>query len=333
MLAGKSGRLEQHHVDTQAWDLIHIRRPLARNSRKWKPVAVLSVPLRAGRRIRWFTSFNSHLPQKAATFAHIVRAASCQDRGHSHRSIRKGKYLLLGPGSRPPDHAFRLDGQLVWFSNGMELLKRGQTPPPPPPGAKTGVHVGCRLENGHWRPRFRRRRHFGSGPFLGNPSKNCSGSTFWASTPSRMIHLGPTCPMLCRSKRPLKGFLLGPIARRRIGNIYSCEVFCGATASTPRPAAPSTLRKQTGKGAAGLATKQLCRCLHGGLRCCLHPAPTFGNPEWWFPGPGKRDLRVVNGREGKKHLSSLAASLPGGRSQGGRSTYFGWALSEIETWV
>jgi formamidopyrimidine-DNA glycosylase len=46
-----------------------------------------------------------------------------------------------------------------------------------------------------------------------------------------------------------------------------------------------------------LRYKAIVSVLHRALECCLHPAPDFRDPEWWFQG--FEDILRVYDREGK----------------------------------
>jgi formamidopyrimidine-DNA glycosylase len=63
--------------------------------------------------------------------------------------------------------------------------------------------------------------------------------------------------------------------------------------------------------------KAIVSVLARALECCLHPAPDFRDPEWWFQGL-ERILRVY-GREGEscRRCGKLIQRI----EQGGRSTY------------
>jgi formamidopyrimidine-DNA glycosylase len=118
--------------------------------------------------------------------------------------------------------------------------------------------------------------------------------------------------MLATSRRPLKEFLLDQSRVAGIGNIYSSESLWHARLNPRRRA--NTL---TPKEALRLH-KAIVSVLSRALECCLHPAPDFRDPEWWFQGLEKM-LRVY-GREGKPCRRCKA---PIQRiAQGGRSTYY-----------
>jgi formamidopyrimidine-DNA glycosylase len=118
--------------------------------------------------------------------------------------------------------------------------------------------------------------------------------------------------LLSASKRPLKDFLLDQSRIAGIGNIYSCESLWHARlhprrrANSLRPAESRRLHKA------------IVSVLSRALECCLHPAPDFRDPDWWFQGLEK--ILRAYGREGKP---CRRCGLPIQRfAQSGRSTYF-----------
>src|SRR5260370_30102429 len=77
-------------------------------------------PLVQDRRIRCVHVFPP-IATKPQTASHIAR----QVQGRRIRTVdRKGKYVLLALDRGLLTMHFRLDGQLLWFSNGKELLER-----------------------------------------------------------------------------------------------------------------------------------------------------------------------------------------------------------------
>jgi formamidopyrimidine-DNA glycosylase len=124
-------------------------------------------------------------------------------------------------------------------------------------------------------------------------------------TPRRFAEL------LSRSKRPLKEFLLDQTRVAGIGNIYSCESLWHARLDPRRRA--NTLKPQEARR----LHKAIVSVLARALECCLHPAPDFRNPEWWFEGL-EQILRAY-GREGQpcRRCGEPIRRI----EQGGRSTY------------
>ena len=70
------------------------------------------------------------------------------------RVERKGKYVLLLLDRGLITMHFRLDGQLVWFADGKELLQRANV-------QESGVHVDVAFELSKGVLGFADRRHFG----------------------------------------------------------------------------------------------------------------------------------------------------------------------------
>ncbi|HEX8766363.1 MAG TPA: DNA-formamidopyrimidine glycosylase family protein, partial [Candidatus Acidoferrum sp.] len=107
-------------------------------------------PLVQGQRIRCVQVFHPIVvkPQPARR---LVQLAT----GRRIESVeRKGKYILLMLDRGLLTLHFRLDGQLVWFADGRELLDRANV-------AENGVHVDVAFELSQGVLGFADRRHFG----------------------------------------------------------------------------------------------------------------------------------------------------------------------------
>ena len=258
-------------------------------------------PLVQSRRIRCVHVFHP-IATKPQTASHVARHAQGQ------RILivdRKGKYLLLILGHGLLTMHFRLDGQLLWFANGKELLKRANQ-------NKSNVHVDVALELDKGVLGFADRRHFGRVHFW-ESGEDCSGlSVLGIDALSRDFTSGQLAQLLAASKRPLKDFLLDQSYVAGIGNIYSCESLWHARFNPRRRA--NTLQSQEARR----LHKAIVSVLARALECCLHPAPDFRNPEWWFQGL-ERVLRVY-GREGKPCRRCCEPIRR--MEQGGRSTYY-----------
>src|SRR5229473_3578218 len=143
-------------------------------------------PLVQGRRISCVHVFHP-IATKPQSAAHLARHAQ----GRRIRATdRQGKYVLLVLDRGLLTMHFKLDGQLLWFSNGKELLQRANQ-------GENGAHVDVALELDRG--------------VLGFDALSP------AFTSRRFAEL------LAASKRPLKDFLLDQSHVAGIGNIYSCE--------------------------------------------------------------------------------------------------------------
>jgi formamidopyrimidine-DNA glycosylase len=257
-------------------------------------------PLVQGRRIRCVHVFHP-IATKPQAASHVARLSQ----GRRIRTVsRKGKYVLLVLDRGLLTIHFRLDGQLLWFANNKELLQRANR-------RENGVHVDVALELDKGALGFADRRHFGrvhawasadDCPGLGILGVDALSRDF---TPSRLIEL------LAASKRPLKDFLLDQSRVAGIGNIYSCESLWYARLDPRRRA--SALRPQEARR----LHKAIVSVLARALECCLHPAPDFRNPEWWFQG--LETILRAYGREGEpcRRCGEPIQRI----AQGGRSTY------------
>jgi formamidopyrimidine-DNA glycosylase len=258
-------------------------------------------PLIQGGRIRCAHVFHP-IATKPQGAAHVSRFAE----GQRIRTVgRKGKYVLLHLDCGLLTFHFRLDGQLLWFSNAKELFECANQ-------QEAGVHVDVALELDRGVLGFADGRHFGR-VHAWNSAEECPGlaalgidalsSEF---TPRRFKEL------LATSKRPLKEFLLDQKRVAGIGNIYSCESLWRARLDPRRRA------KSLNSQEALRLHKAIVSVLKRALECCLHPAPDFRDPQWWFQG--LETLLRAYDREGK---SCRRCGRPIRRiAQGGRSTYF-----------
>ena len=257
-------------------------------------------PLVQRRRIRCVHVFHpiATKPQAASQVARLAQ-------GQRIRAVdRKGKYVLLALDRGQVTMHFKLDGQLLWFANAKELLQRANQ-------REDGVHVDVALELDKGVLGFADRRHFGR-VHLWESAEDCPGlRVLGIDALSRDFTSSRLAQLLATSKRPLKDFLLDQSRVAGIGNIYSCESLWHARLDPRRRA--NTLKPKEARR----LHKAIVSVLARALECCLHPAPDFRNPEWWFQGLEK--ILRAYGREGEpchrcgEPIQRIA--------QGGRSTY------------
>lgn len=257
-------------------------------------------PLVEGRRIRCVHVLHAIAtkPQPASLLARLAA-------GQRIRAVeRKAKYVLLHLERGLLTMHFKLDGQLLWFSNAKELLDRANLP-------KSGVHVDVALELDRGVLGFADRRHFGrvhawktkeSCPALAGLGVDAISPEF---TATRLEDL------LRASKRPLKEFLLEQSRIAGIGNIYSCESMWRANLD-PRRRANSLNHAEAQR-----LHKAIVSVLARALECCLHPAPDFRDSQWWFQG-----LETIFRAYGREGLLCRRCGEPIRRiAQGSRSTF------------
>lgn len=227
------------------------------------------------------------------------KAAAIIEKNAARRQIRaverRGKYIVLALDRGSLVLHFRLDGQLVWFDS------------------KTiHGHVDVALEFDHGTLGFLDRRHFGRVQWVDSLEQIPGLRAMGIDPLSREFTAKRFAELLSASDRPLKLFLLDQEKVAGIGNIYSNEAMWRARLNPGRRA-----RKLTPPEARRLH-KTIVDVLRRALECCLHPAPEFRDPNWWFQGL-ERMLRVY-GREGKK---CRTCGRPIERmEQGGRSTFW-----------
>jgi formamidopyrimidine-DNA glycosylase len=235
-------------------------------------------------------------PSQLARLAEDQRIESVQ---------RKGKYLWLQLARGIITLHFKLDGQLLWFSNAKKMFDVANQ-------KEAGVHVDVAFELDKGVLGFSDGRHFGrvyayesedACPALAGLGVDAISPDFTAAALANL---------LAASKRPLKEFLLDQSRVAGIGNIYSCESLWQAKLNPLRRANSLTTAE------AGRLHKAIVSVLARALECCLHPPPDFRDANRWFQGLEKI-LRVYD-REGKRcrrcgnEIKRIA--------QGGRSTYF-----------
>lgn len=258
-------------------------------------------PLAQGRRIRCVHVLHP-IATKPQTAAQLARFAE----GQRIRSVdRNGKYVLLHLDSGLLTMHFRLDGQLNWFSNAREFLNRANQ-------GENGVHVDVALELDKGVLGFVDRRHFGR-IHAWNSAEDCPGlSALRIDALSKEFTAHRLRQLLAASKRPLKEFLLDQTRVAGIGNIYSCESLWHARLNPRRRANTLNARE------AHRLHKAIVSVLTRALECCLHPAPDFRDPTWWFQG--LENILRAYGREGEP---CRRCGKPIRRiEQGGRSTFY-----------
>ena len=257
-------------------------------------------PLVQGRRIRSVHVFHpiAVKPQKASCLVDIATNRSIQ------RVDRKGKYVLLVLDRGLLTLHFRLDGQLVWFSNGAELLERANI-------KEKGVHVDVAFEFGNGVLGFADRRHFGR-VYAWDSCEDSPGlSALGIDALSKDFSAVRLRELLAASARPLKDFLLDQTRVAGLGNIYSCESLWHARLD-PRRRAKSLKPEEARR-----LHKAIVSVLARALECCLHPAPDLHDSRWWFQGLEK--ILRAYGREGEpcRRCGAAIARI----EQSGRSTY------------
>jgi formamidopyrimidine-DNA glycosylase len=258
-------------------------------------------PLVEGRRIRCVHVFHpiATKPQSASYIAPHAQGRRI------HAVRRQGKYVLLALDRGLITLHFKLDGQLLWFSNAKELLQRANQ-------SDNGVHVDVAFELDKGVLGFADRRHFGRAHFW-ESAEDCPGlAVLGIDALSRGFTSARLTQLLAASKRPLKDFLLDQSYVAGIGNIYSCESLWHARLNPRRPA--NRLSPQESRR----LHKAIVSVLSRALECCLHPAPDFRDPQWWFQGLEK--ILRAYGREGRpcRRCGEPIQRIV----QGSRSTYF-----------
>jgi formamidopyrimidine-DNA glycosylase len=218
---------------------------------------------------------------------------------------RKGKYLWLQLARGIITLHFKLDGQLLWFSNAKKMFEVANQ-------KEAGVHVDVAFELDKGVLGFADGRHFGR-VYVYESEDSCTAlAGLGVDAISPDFTAAKFTKLLAASKRPLKEFLLDQSRVAGIGNIYSCESLWHAKLHPLRRANSLTTAE------ARRLHKAIVSVLARALECCLHPPPDFRDANWWFQGLEKI-LRVYD-REGKpcRRCGNEIKRI----AQGGRSTYF-----------
>ena len=258
-------------------------------------------PLVQGQRIRCVQVFHP-IAVKPQPLQRLTELAT--DR-RIERVERKGKYVLLLLDRGLLTLHFRLDGQLVWFENGRDLLERANV-------AENGVHVDVAFELSKGVLGFADRRHFGRVYGWDSLEESSGLASLGVDALSKDFTVGTFRDLLAASVRTLKEFLLDQTRIAGLGNIYSCESLWHAQLD-PRRRAKSLKPEEARR-----LHKAIVSVLGRALECCLHPAPDFRDSQWWFQGLEK--ILRAYGREGEPCRRCGAAIQR--IEQSGRSTYW-----------
>jgi formamidopyrimidine-DNA glycosylase len=257
-------------------------------------------PVVRGRRVKCVHVFHPVMlgPQTASQFNKVVL-------GTRIKEVRRiGKYLLLMLDRGLIEMHFRFDGQLLWFSDGRELLKRANA-------KEGGVHVDVALELDEGVLGIADPRHLARVHACRTESDCKPLRRLGADALSEEFTINALQQKLALSKHSLKEFLLDQTKFAGVGNIYSCEALWHARID-PRRRANSIGIEESRK-----LHKAIVSVLRRALECCLEPSPDFRDPQWWFQGL-EQILRVYQ-REG---LPCRRCGEPIKRiKQDGRSTY------------
>ena len=253
-----------------------------------------------GRRIKCVHVFHPVIlqPQTASQFDKQVLG------GRIEEVSRVGKYLFLALDRGLIEMHFRFDGQLVWFTDAHELLKRVNT-------NENGVHVDVALELdkgvlGIVDPRHLARVHAWQTEVDCKAIRRLGTDAFSAEFTASALQ-----QKLALYKHSVKNFLLDQTKFAGVGNIYSCEALWHARID-PRRRANSLEVKESRK-----LHKAIVSVLRRALECCLDPSPDFRDPQWWFQGL-EQILRVYQ----REVLPCRRCGEPIKRiKQNGRSTY------------
>jgi len=217
-------------------------------------------------------------------------------RGRKIRAVeRRGKYLILLLDRGCLVLHFKLDGQLIWF-----------------PKRKISGHIDVAFEMGSGTLGFVDGRHFGRVQWAEAPEETPGIREMGVEPLSPEFTAERLAAMLRASQRPLKAFLLDQSKIAGLGNIYANEAMWRARLNPQRAA-----NRVTGDAARRLH-KGIVDVLRRALECCLHPAPDFRDPNWWFQG--LETILAVYGRAGRKcrRCGGTIRRIV----QGGRSTFW-----------
>ena len=212
---------------------------------------------------------------------------------------RRGKYLLLPLNQGCLVLHFKFDGQLLWFDRPEDALART-------------THVDVALEINAGTLGFVDPRHLGRVQWFEDAAASPGLRALGVDALSRQFTAARLAEICRTSRRPLKLLLMDQGRIGGIGNIYSNEALWQARLKPNRIA--SKLTEQEIRR----LHKAVVSVLNRALECCLHPAPDFRDPRWWFNGLEKI-LRAYGG-EGK--ACPRCGSLIRRIEQAGRSSFY-----------
>src|SRR5260370_15847076 len=213
-------------------------------------------PLVQGQKIRCVHVFHP-IAVKPQSASHLVQFAT----GRRIQQVdRRGKYVLLVLDRGLITLHFRLDGQLVWFSDSAELLGRANV-------RENSVHVDVAFEFAKGVLGFADPRHFGRVHAWESPKDSSGLASLGIDALSKDFTIARFRELLAASVRPLKDFLLDQTRVAGLGNIYSCESLWHARLD-PRRRAKSLKPEE-----ARPLHKAIVSVLARTLECCLHPPP------------------------------------------------------------
>jgi len=212
---------------------------------------------------------------------------------------RRGKYLLL-----PLDQGylvlhFKFDGQLLWFDQPEDALARS-------------THVDVTIETNAGMLAFVDPRHLGRVQWFEDPAASPGLRALGVDAFSSEFTVARLAEICRTSRRPLKLLLMDQSRIAGIGNIYSNEALWRARLGPDRICSMLTAQE------IHRLHKAVVSVLNRALECCLHPAPDFRDPRWWFNG--LETILRAYGREGKP--CARCASLIRRIEQGGRSSFY-----------
>jgi len=199
-------------------------------------------PLVQGRRIRCVHVFHP-IATKPQAASHVARLAQG---GTFAPLVGKGKYILLVLDRGLLTMHFRLDGQLLWFAHGKELLPRANQ-----------REMACTLmllSNWTKAPSALPIAVISAAVHIWASADECPGlGTLGVDALSRDFNVQPSYRAACRVQASFEGFLAEPVgASPVLANIYSCESLWHARLDPRRTPTPCSRKKRVA------CTKQLC---------------------------------------------------------------------------
>lgn len=211
----------------------------------------------------------SHAPKRPEPIARIVV-------GRRIRAVqRRGKYLLVALDRGWLVLHFKFDGQLLWFDSGR----------------LTG-HVDIAFDMPHGTLGFVDPRHLSKIRFANSPDEIPGVRSLGIDPLSREFTVSFLARLLAENPKPAKPLLLDQSKIAGIGNIYSSEAMWRARLNPQRSA------NSLDSAEVRRIHKAIGDVLNRALECCLHPAPDFRDPNWWFHGLER--ILCVYGREAQK---------------------------------
>lgn len=212
---------------------------------------------------------------------------------------RHGKYLVMRLNQGCLVIHFKLSGTLLWFDRAADALA-------------PRIHLDVVLETRRGALGYFDRRHLGRIRWFPRADDAPGISRLGIDAYSPGFTPDSLASVCRQSRRAIKIMLMDQTKIAGLGNIYANESLWNARIDPRRRSyrlTPLQIRR---------LHKAVVSVLRRALECCLHPAPDFRDPHWWFAG--LEGMLRAYGREGMP--CARCGTNIRRIEQGQRSTFF-----------